>query len=119
MRSRARTGWYCPGLGRRGTSEGPLQFLEPVRRTPQRLHLLGKRKADLLPAALRIQVETASGYRGEPDLADHPVGKAHVVFTKGADVGHHVVGAVGRVGLETGAVQDFEREIAPLAVGAE
>src|ERR1700736_861707 len=119
MRSRARTGWCCTGWDRPGTSGDPLELLEPIRRASQRLHLLGKRKSNLLSAPLRLEIKAAAGNRGETDLSNHSVSEAHVVLPEGTDIGHYVIGAVGWIRLESSVIEDLEHKVAPLAVGLE
>src|SRR5207245_3342775 len=118
-RSRARTGSCCTGSDRRGTLGDSLEFLEPLGRPAEGLHLLGEGEADLPAAARRFQVEAAARHRGEPDVAHHPVSEADVILAEAADVGHHVVGTIRWKGFETGAVEDLEHEVPPLAVAVE
>src|SRR5207302_2134292 len=98
------------------TSGNALEPFEPIGGPSEGFHLLGEGEPDLSPAAFGFEVEAAPGNRGEADLADHAVRETDVILGKPRDVGHDVVGAVGRVSLEAGSVEDLEHEVAPLLV---
>src|SRR2546425_9948633 len=78
------------------------QFLQTFRSKQKRLVFFAETETDLLCAERRNAVEARAGNASHADFANQMAREFNIVFeTESADIGHDVIGAVGRKSSKT------------------
>src|SRR5438270_10097986 len=93
------------------------QLLQALSRQQKRLVFLAETEPNLLCAECRIAVETRAGHASDTDFANQMAREFNIVFeTESADIGHDVIGAVGRESSKTCFFKFGQNQIAARAI---
>src|ERR1700675_1458901 len=87
---------------------------QTLSRVVERVIAFAEGEPHLLGAIPRVTIETRPGYSGHPDLAHQVLGEGKIIgVSKGADVGHHVVGASRKEATEPRLLKRRDQTIPP------